>query len=127
MNDMVFVFGSNLAGRHGLGAAKYARNKLGAEYGVGEGMTGQCYALPTKDHNIKTRPLKDIGNSITTFLECAVVYPDKLFKVTPIGCGLAGYKVHEIRALFLERTIPDNVIFSKEWFQPYKETKVYNE
>ena len=55
---MIFVFGSNLAGRHGKGAAKYARNNLGAVYGVGEGLTGDCYALPTKDYNIKTRPLK---------------------------------------------------------------------
>ena len=57
---MIFVFGSNLAGRHGLGAAKYARNNLGAVYGVGEGPTGECYALPTKTGDLKVRSLADI-------------------------------------------------------------------
>lgn len=122
---MIFVFGSNLAGRHGKGAAKYAREKLGAVYGVGEGLTGNCYALPTKDNNIKTRPLEDIHESIKTFLKVASENSDKIFKVTPIGCGLAGYKVHEIRALFLKEEIPDNVVFSKEWFQTYKEVERY--
>ena len=122
---MIFVFGSNLAGRHGKGAAKYAREKLGAVYGVGEGLTGNCYALPTKDNNIKTRPLEDIHESIKTFLKVASENSDKIFKVTPIGCGLAGYKVHEIRALFLKEEIPDNVVFSKEWFQTYKEAERY--
>ena len=121
---MIFVFGSNLAGRHGLGAAKYARDNLGAEYGVGEGPTGQCYALPTKDEGIKTRPLSDIESSIVRFIEYASM-TDDVFKVTPIGCGLAGYKTHEIRAIFMKYEVPDNVVFSKEWFQPYKETKRY--
>lgn len=124
-NELIFVFGSNLAGRHGKGAAKYARDKLGAVYGVGEGLTGDCYALPTKDHSIKTRPLEDIHESIKKFLQVAFNNPDKVFKVTPIGCGLAGYKVHEIRALFLQEDIPDNVVFSKEWFQKYKEVERY--
>ena len=121
---MIFVFGSNLAGRHGLGAAKYARDNLGAEYGVGEGPTGKCYALPTKDENIKTRKLGDIEKSIVRFLEYADQSQD-VFKVTPIGCGLAGYKVQEVRAIFLKYHIPENVVFSREWFQPYKETKSY--
>lgn len=121
---MIFVFGSNLAGRHGLGAAKYARDNLGAEYGVGEGSTGQCYAIPTKDENLKVRSLEDIEKSIKTFLEYAGMQEDT-FKVTPIGCGLAGYKVQQIRAIFLKYDVPDNVVFSKDWFQPYKETKRY--
>jgi hypothetical protein len=121
---MIFVFGSNLAGRHGLGAAKYAREKLGAEYGVGEGPTGQCYALPTKDENIKTRSLEDIEDSIVKFLAYADM-TNSIFKVTPIGCGLAGYKVQQIRGIFLKYYIPDNVVFSKEWFEPYKETEKY--
>ena len=124
MLPMVFVFGSNLAGRHGLGAAKYARDNLGAKYGVGEGPTGECYALPTKDEHIKTRPLEAIEESIVKFLDYARDQKE-VFKVTPIGCGLAGYQVHEIRALFLRHEIPENVVFSKEWFQTYKETKRY--
>jgi len=116
---VIFVFGSNLAGRHGLGAAKYARDNLGAEYGVGEGPTGKCYALPTKDENIKTRSLEDIEGSIIKFLSYADHSVD-VFKVTPIGCGLAGYTVKQIRAIFMRYCIPENVVFSKEWFQPYK-------
>ena len=121
-NEMIFVFGSNLAGRHGRGAAKYAREKLGAEYGVGEGPTGFCYALPTKDENIRTRSLQDIEKSIVRFLEYADQSSD-VFKVTPIGCGLAGYSVKQIRAIFLKYPIPENVVFSREWFQVYKEDK----
>ena len=121
---MIFVFGSNLAGRHGLGAAKFAREKLGAVYGVGEGPTGECYALPTKTEDLKVRSLDEIEVSIAKFIEYTKT-SDRTFKVTPIGCGLAGYHVSDIRALFLKQTIPDNVVFSKEWFQEYKETKRY--
>lgn len=118
---MIFVFGSNLAGRHGKGAALYARKNLGAEYGVGEGLTGECYALPTKDHKIKTRSLEDIFKSIKTFISVAKENPDKTFLMTPVGCGLAGYKTSQIRNLFLRVEIPMNVVFSKDWFQKYEE------
>ena len=37
----IFVFGSNLAGMHGGGAARIAHEKFGAEWGVGVGRTGQ--------------------------------------------------------------------------------------
>jgi hypothetical protein len=121
---MIFVFGSNLAGRHGLGAAKFAREELGAVYGVGEGPTGDCYAIPTKTHNLKVRTLGDIEGSIVRFLKYAEA-SDDIFKVTPIGCGLAGYKVQQVRGIFLKYYIPDNVVFSREWFQLYKETKVF--
>ena len=110
---MIVVFGSNQAGRHGKGAAKYARDNLGAVYGVGEGLTGNCYALPTKDYNIKTRPLTDIHESIKTFLQVASENPDKVFKVTPIGCGLAGYTDKEIAPMF--KYAPTNVLKPTGW------------
>ena len=122
---LIFVFGSNLAGRHGKGSAKFARSHLGAEYGVGEGRTGQCYALPTKNHQIQTRGLDEIESSIITFLDCATHSKEDVFLVTPIGCGLAGYQQKQIRAIFMKYDIPNNVVFSKEWFQKYAETKVY--
>jgi len=75
--NQVFVFGSNESGRHGLGAAKTAHEKFGAEYGVGEGSTGSCYALPTKDKNLKTRSLKDIQYSIIKFLSVCNSNPDR--------------------------------------------------
>ncbi len=61
--NQIFVFGSNRAGFHGAGAALFAKKFLGAEQGVGEGLTGRCYALPTKDENIKTLPLHEIDCS----------------------------------------------------------------
>lgn len=60
----IFVFGSNLAGRHGKGAALFARQQRGAKTGVGEGLTGTSYALPTKDENLKTRPLEAVEKKL---------------------------------------------------------------
>ncbi len=113
----IFVFGSNLAGRHGRGAAKYAHNVHGAEYGVGEGLTGDSYALPTKDINIKTRLIGDVRDSIYDFVHCAKENPDLLFFVTPIGTGLAGFTKKQIGGIFKDCTIPNNVVFTKEWFE----------
>ena len=117
VDHLIFVFGSNLAGRHGAGAAKYAMEHYGAVYGVGEGLTGRSYALPTKDFNIKTRELFQIECSIAMFHKCAIENPHLIFKVTPIGCGLAGYTRKEIASIFKSYTIPFNVVFSREWFQ----------
>ncbi len=111
-----FVFGSNLAGRHGRGAAKFAAEFHGAEYGVGEGPTGNCYAIPTKDKNLKILPLTEIEKHIEKFLEYACLNIGKDFAVTPIGCGLAGYTRPQIMELFRRYYIPSNVLFTKEWF-----------
>lgn len=100
---MIFVFGSNLAGRHGKGAALYARMYHGAVYGVGEGLTGNSYALPTKDANIQTLPLTEIGKYVEKFLEYADNNPKKEFFVTALGCGLAGYKPADIAPFFRNR------------------------
>jgi hypothetical protein len=123
--EHIFVFGSNQAGRHGKGAALHARMNLGAEYGVGEGLTGKCYALPTKDYKIKTRSLASIEESIVTFLKVAGKNRDKLFLTTPIGCGLAGYSKKEIASLFAKHSIPDNVVFTNSWFNQYNEVSQY--
>jgi len=97
---MIFVFGSNLAGRHGKGAALYARNSHGAEYGVGVGRTGNAYAIPTKDKRLRTLPLTRIAKYVSEFLDYARSHPELKFEVTKIGCGLAGYQEHEIRPMF---------------------------
>jgi hypothetical protein len=112
----IFVFGSNLAGRHGKGAALYAKEKCGAIYGKGEGIQGDSYALPTKDANLRTLPLDTIADHIVTFLEFALTRPDLTFKITPIGCGLAGYRRDQIRPL-LEGygPLPRNCVYSPEW------------
>lgn len=98
--EEIFVFGSNLAGIHGAGAAKLAKNKWGAEEGVGEGITGQCYALPTKDFRIQTLSLKRIQHSVNQFIRKVELMPENTFLVTEVGCGLAGYHPEEMAPLF---------------------------
>jgi hypothetical protein len=107
----IFVFGSNEAGIHGAGAAKLAYLKFGATYGVGYGLMGQSFAIPTKNKKIKTLPLDTIEKYIIMFLEEAKTMPDLTFLVTKIGCGLAGYKENQIKPFF--KNIPDNVILPK--------------
>lgn len=99
-DNEVFVFGSNLAGRHGAGAARLARMEWGAKYGIGEGPTGQTYALPTCDEDIEPLPLSTIRESIHKFLLHTIRNADKEFLVTKIGCGLGGYTPKEIAPLF---------------------------
>jgi hypothetical protein len=96
----IFVFGSNLAGRHGKGAALWAHNVCGAIYGQGEGLQGRSYAIPTKDHQLRTLPLPVIEQHVRTFLAFAEAHPELQFRVTAIGCGLAGYKPEQIAPMF---------------------------
>lgn len=112
----IFVFGSNLAGRHGKGAALHARQHHGAIYGQGEGLQGRSYAIPTKDDRIRTLPLDVIRLHVGKFLACARYRPDVRFLLTPIGCGLAGYKPEQIAPMF--RDAPPNVIIPDE-FKPF--------
>lgn len=116
--SIVFVFGSNLAGRHGAGAAKYAVEHYGAEYGIGFGRTGNAYAIPTKDSNLRTLPLDTIEHYIKNFVQYARTCGDTKFLLTPIGCGLAGYRRDQIRPLIEKYDPPDNVILTKEWNDP---------
>lgn len=97
---MIFVFGSNLAGRHGRGAALYAKQHHGAIYGQGVGRQGNSYALPTKDHKLRTLPLQAIKKYVDEFIKYAESRPDLQFQVTRVGCGLAGYNDSQIKPLF---------------------------
>ena len=96
----IFVFGSNLAGRHGRGAALFAVKHHGAIYGCGVGIQGNAYAIPTKDENLRVLPLDKIQLYIDVFLQFAHEHPEMEFNVTKIGCGLAGYTPAQIRPLF---------------------------
>lgn len=96
----IFVFGSNLKGVHGAGAARYAMDNFGAVLGVGEGFTGQCYALPTKDEDIQTRDLLLITKSVIRLYQSVVSHPDRFFIITAVGCGLAGLKAEDIAPMF---------------------------
>lgn len=102
---MVFVFGSNLAGRHGKGAALCAKNSHGAEYGVGVGRTGNSYAIPTKDRYLRTLPLIEIEKYVKDFLNYALEHKEIEFYITKIGCGLAGYKEDDIKPMFYNAPI----------------------
>ena len=108
--DEVFVFGSNLAGMHGGGAARMAYEHFGAEWGVGVGPTGQCYAIPTMQGGIDTiRPYVD------EFIVYAKQHSDKRFLVTRIGCGIAGFTDEEIAPLFREALAIPNIALPQLW------------
>lgn len=113
----IFVFGSNLAGRHGAGAAKEAMMRHGAILFQGEGLQGRSYGLPTKGHRIETLTLDRVAKYVSNFKEFARSRPDLKFFVTPVGCGLAGYKRAQIKPLF--RDMPDNCRLSKTWGEEY--------
>lgn len=109
----VFVFGSNLAGRHGKGAALHARQHHGAVYGQGKGLQGDSYAIPTKDEALRTIRLAAIKQHVDTFLSFAREHPYLVFQVTRIGCGLAGYTDADIAPMF--RDAPSNCEMPPEW------------
>lgn len=112
---MIFVFGSNLAGVHGAGAAAFALRNHGAEWSIGEGPTGNSYALPTKDHNIRSRPLADIHKSVLRFIQHAKDNPDTEFQVTAVGCGLAGFTPAQIAPMFED--VPGNCFLPPEFLK----------
>ena len=111
----IFVFGSNREGRHGKGVALEARKKWGAIYGQAEGLQGKSYAIITKELR-KDQPKVTVGqirNGVDRFLIFADEHPDLTFKVTPIGCGLAGFTPNQIALLF--EFSPPNVILPDEF------------
>lgn len=110
MNRRIFVFGSNDQGRHIAGAAAFAATHYGAEAGVSEGLTGDCYALPTCEwlgRELRAFPLNRIQLHANTFMEFARANPDMDFLLTAVGCGIAGYATRQVADLF--RDCPDNV------------------
>lgn len=112
----IFVFGSNLAGIHGAGAALTARRDYGAKIGVGSGPTGQSYAIPTKaTPDGPPLPLEQIQLLVSAFLWYAAEHPTTPFLVTRIGCGLAGYSDEQIAPLF--DGAPANVLLPGLWLR----------
>mgnify|MGYP006951103771 CR=1 FL=1 len=110
----VFVFGSNLAGRHGKGAAWDAVRFFGAVRGRGIGMQGQSYAIPTKDEHLAPLSLDAIRKHVAVFLAFARSNPHLYFEVTAIGCGLAGYAPGDIAPMF--ENPPRNVQLPLEFY-----------
>lgn len=111
---MIFVFGSNRRGLHGAGAAKTAETLYGAKPGVGEGLSGRSYAIPTKETwRDDGLPLKEVARHVTAFLRFAESRPDLRFAITRVGCGYAGFTDEEIAPLFVKA--PENCYLPEGW------------
>lgn len=115
----IFVFGSNLAGRHGAGSAREAVRFHGAIYGIGVGPQGRSYAIPTKDKHFRTLSLDTIRSYVIEFLDYAARHPNDTFHVVAIGCGLAGYKPEQIAPMFVG--VPINVRLPPELIRANEE------
>ena len=109
--DEIFVFGSNLAGHHKGGAARAANMKFGAEWGVGVGLTGHAYAIPTMQGGVGT-----IKPYVDEFIEFAKAHSELKFLVTRIGCGIAGFKDEQIAPLFQKALSVFNIYLPKEFY-----------
>jgi hypothetical protein len=106
----IFVFGSNLSGMHGGGAALLAHRKFGAIWGQGVGLQGQSYGIPTMQGGVETiRPYVD------EFIEFAKQHPELIFLVTRIGCGIAGFTNEEISPLFEKAHYVENIVLPEGW------------
>ena len=103
----IFVFGSNIQGSHGGGAAWFAHKQFGAEWGVGEGLTGRTYALPTMEGEASLK------RAVERFIACAKQHPELTFLVTAVGCGIAGYSPYTVAPLFKKALSLENVYLPK--------------
>jgi hypothetical protein len=111
--DEIFVFGSNLAGIHGAGAARQAYTQFGAAMGCGEGLTGQSYAFPTLDHLLRQLPLSTLMVARDNLYCACRDNPGTRFLLTKVGCGLAGFPEVVMRDLFTDP--PTNLILPEGW------------
>ena len=108
----IFVFGSNLAGAHGGGAARLAYKRFGAVWGEGVGLHGQTYAIPTMQGGVET-----IKPYVDAFIRFAKAHSQLKFLVTRIGCGIAGFRDEEIAPLFTDAINVENIILPKEFVE----------
>ena len=113
--DEVFVFGSNLAGRHAGGAAYVAFRQFGAVLGCGVGLRGQSYAIPTMQGGVET-----IKPYVDDFIDFAKAHPERFFYVTRIGCGIAGFRDREIAPLFAGAVGADNICLPESFVKELK-------
>ena len=113
--DEVFVFGSNLAGMYGGGAARVAFRQFGAVMGCGVGLRGQSYAIPTMQGGVET-----IKPYVDGFIAFAKSHPELFFYVTRIGCGIAGFKDKEIAPLFSAAMDVENVCLPESFVKSFK-------
>lgn len=116
----VFVFGSNLQGMHGGGAARLAYREFGAEWGQGVGLFGQSYAIPTMQGGVET-----IKPYVDDFIEFAKNHNELVFLVTEIGCGIAGFTPQEIAPLFFRAVNEDiqNIYLPESFYEVIEQYK----
>lgn len=107
----IFVFGSNLSGMHGGGAARLAYQKFGAIWGQGVGLQGQSYGIPTMQGGVDT-----IKPYVDEFIKFAKTHPQLKFLVTEIGCGIAGFSVEEIAPLFKQAIEVENIYLPERFW-----------
>ncbi len=108
----IFVFGSNLQGFHGGGAARIAFEKFGAIWGKGVGIQGQCYAIPTMHGGVQT-----IKPYVDDFIDYAKTHAEFKFLVTRIGCGIAGFHDKDIAPLFANALSISNIILPQSFVE----------
>ena len=106
----IFVFGSNLSGSHGGGAAWLAYQRFGAIWGQGVGLQGQSYGIPTMQGGVET-----IKPYVDEFIKFAKEHTEYKFLVTRIGCGIAGFRDEEIAPLFHDALEVENIFLPEEF------------
>lgn len=111
-SNEIFVFGSNLEGMHGGGAARIAYDNFGAIWGKGVGLHGKTYAIPTMHGG-----LDKIAPYVNQFIEFAQANPQFTFLVTRIGCGIAGFTDKEMAPLFAAAINIENVHLPSYWWE----------
>ena len=125
-SNQIFVFGSNTQGRHGKGAALYAKLRFGAIYGQAEGLQGQSFAIITKDLTKKNHPsrtFKQITEQIEMLYKFAKISPDKEFFIIYKGEGenLNSYSPKDLAKMFAHFEIPDNIVFEEGFYTLIKQ------
>ena len=108
----IFVFGSNLQGMHGGGAARVAHEKFGAVWGEGIGLQGESYAIPTMHGGVDA-----IAPYVNDFIAFAQEHPELKFLVTEIGCGIAGFRISEMAPLFKEALKMENIYLPERFIE----------
>lgn len=117
LDNQIFVFGSNLSGRHGKGAAKTALG-WGAKWGQAKGLQGRTYGIPTKDASIRrTLSINEIKPYVEEFIEFAKNNTNLIFLVTEIGTGLAGLKYKEVAPLFKGAKDVENIHLPEKFWR----------
>lgn len=118
-DNEIFVFGSNLNGLHGGGAARAAYKKFGAQWGKGVGMQGKSYGIPTMHGGVEV-----IKPYVDEFIEFALSNKEYTFLVTRIGCGIAGFSPNEIAPLFAKAIEIENILLPEDFVQVIEKGKM---